>query len=404
MNQVETIQTQQTNRQNLNTAMLFLQVVGIIAVVLGHIDCGTVQLPNPINLAFPYYSWHMPFFIFISGYFFNRTEPAGKYILKKVKTHLLPALLVNAVYGIFIATIKYYNLTNYGQDITLKSLFVTPFTTGYQFFINISLWFIFALFVIEVVACILDRLVRGKGDLVYLIIFLIVAVYCCKITFYDWKTYSGEYINATLREGYLMFFFWLGVCYRRYAEKFFKKFLGLTTSVIIFGLQAYILHDTGYNITSQARNMIIDLITVPDGYWVAIVSPITATLFFLGIAYVLAPFLENNKLLATVGRNTKYILYYHQLIFILFAISFGALITAGYLDIPGFDFDALRSNNYYTTSTPWINFIIAIIAFTLPLVIGCFLKKQKWYVRAICYALLAALVIFIFYLASLAYV
>jgi len=403
MNQTNTIETQQNN-QNLNTAMLFLQVIGIIAVVLGHVDCGTVQIPNPLNLAFPYYSWHMPFFIFISGYFFNRTQPAGQYILKKVKSHLLPALLVNAVFGIFAASLKYFDLTNYGQDVTLKSLFVTPFTTGYQFYINVSLWFIFALFVIEVEACLMDRIARGKGDLIYLVITLIGALYCSKLAFYDWKLYSGEYINATLRNGYLMFFFWLGVCYRRYGEKFFKKFLNIWTSIVIFAAQAAILKNTGYNITTNVRNMIIDMISVPDGYWVSIITPITGTLFFLGIAYTLAPYLENIKLLATVGRNTKYIIYFHQLIFTLFAVSFGALITAGYLDIPNFDFVALRGNNYYTTSTPAINFIIAVIAFILPLVIGCSLKDKKWYIRTICYAILTGMVVFIFYMASLAYV
>lgn len=384
--------------------MLILQVIGIMAVVLGHIDCGPAKIPNPLTLAFPYYSWHMPFFIFISGYFFNRTDAAGSYIVKKIKTHLIPALVVNAAFGIFAMSLKYFNLTDYGQDITLRSLFVTPFTTGYQFFINISLWFIFALFVIEVIACVMDRLVKGKGDLVYLVVTLILALYCCKRAYYDWNANSGEFINATLRQGYLMFFFWLGVCYRRYGEPFFKKFLNYKISIVIFMIQATILGITGYNITTQARNMIIGLTTVPDGYWVAIVAPITATLFLLGIAYSLAPHLGNSQLLATIGRNTKYIIYYHQLIFILFAVSFGALITAGYIDIPGFDFDALRGNNYYTTSTPAINAVIAIISFVLPLIIGCFLKKQKWYVKAICYALLTALVVFIFYLASLAYV
>lgn len=384
--------------------MLILQVIGIMAVVLGHIDCGPVKIPNPLTLAFPYYSWHMPFFIFISGYFFNRTETAGKYLIKKVKTHLFPALLVNAVCGIFSMCLKYFDLTNYGQDITFKALFITPFTTGYQFFIDVSLWFIFALFIIEVIACLMDRLARGKGDLVYLVITLAGALFCAKLAYYDYESYSGEYINAALRQCYLMFFFWLGICYRRYGEDLLKKVLNYKISIVIFSLQALLLGVTGYEITTNTRNMIIDSITVPDGYWVSIVSPIVATIFFLGLAYSLAPFLCESKLLATVGRNTKYIVYFHQLIFTLFAVSLGALITAGYIDIPDFDFTKLRGNNYYTTSTPALSAVIGIISFVLPLVIGCFLKKQKWYVRIICYTALSGLVILILYLASLAYV
>ena len=75
----------------LNTAMLLMQCIGIIAVVLGHADYGGPDIPNALSLVFPYYSWHMPFFVFISGYFFNRSKPVTKYIPQKLKTHLLPA-------------------------------------------------------------------------------------------------------------------------------------------------------------------------------------------------------------------------------------------------------------------------------------------------------------------------
>lgn len=47
--------------------MMLLSFFGIIMVVLGHTG-------DPIRLAsdiFPYYSFHMALFIFISGYFYN---------------------------------------------------------------------------------------------------------------------------------------------------------------------------------------------------------------------------------------------------------------------------------------------------------------------------------------------
>ena len=403
MNQVNTIETQNTNKNNLNTAMLILQVVGIVAVVMGHIDIGGEKLPNILNLAFPYYSWHMPFFIFVSGYFFNRTQKWGGYILKKVKTHLLPALAVNAVCGLFSMTLKRLDLTDFGQDITLDALFVKPFTTGYQFFIDVSLWFIFSLFLIEVVACTMDRLVRGKGDLIYLVITLAVALYCSYRCFYDPQGTKEEFLNMGLRQGYLMFFFWLGACYKRYAEGFCKKIFNYKTSIAIFAVQAIYLGMTGYKITTNVRNMVIKSITVPDGYWVSIVAPITATIFFLGLAYQLAPYLGESKLLATIGRNTKYIVYYHQLIFTLFAVGLGALITAGYIDIPGFDFARMRASNYYTCGNLALTAVIGIIAFAVPLIIGVFLKKQKLPIKIAGYALLTGLVMLILYLSSLAY-
>ena len=109
---------QKAPKKGLNTAILILQFIGIVAVVLGHADGPGEDVPNFLTLAFPYYSWHMPFFIFISGYLFNREQTAGRYILKKVKTHLIPALIVNAICGIFAVCIKAWHIAKYGAEST----------------------------------------------------------------------------------------------------------------------------------------------------------------------------------------------------------------------------------------------------------------------------------------------
>lgn len=302
---------QKAPKKGLNTAILILQFIGIVAVVLGHADGPGEDVPNFLTLAFPYYSWHMPFFIFISGYLFNREQTAGSYILKKVKTHLIPALIVNAICGIFAVCIKAWDIAKYGADITLEALFVTPFTTGYQFFINVSLWFIFALFVIEVVACLLDRVTRGKADWIFLIVFCVVSLVCAYLPYVNHDGTRDEFLNATLRNGYLFFFFWLGVCYKKYAEKYVAKYINWKLSIGIFLVQALFLVLSDYTITTNVRNMVINTITVPNGYWTALVAPITATLFFMGIANSLAPYLQGSKTLALVGRNTRYIVYWH---------------------------------------------------------------------------------------------
>ena len=394
-------QSLQPKTQAINTAMLLMQCIGIVAVVFGHADLGGKDIPNFLNLAFPYYTWHMPFFIFISGYFFNRTAPAGGYILKKLKTHLLPALIVNAACGVFSMCIKAFELADYGRDITLRGLFVTPFTTGYQFYIDVSLWFVFALLVIEILACLMDRLVRGKGDIVYLVLTLAASVYCCHRCFYDHEGTRGEFYNAALRLGFLMFFFWLGVCYRRYAEKWVKKVLNYKTSLLIFAAQAIFLGLTEYVIRINTRNMDFSKITMPDGFWVALVSPITATLFFLGICYTLAPYLEKSKTLVAFGRNTRYVMYYHQLLFVVFSVCAGALIKLGIADIPGFSFEKMPTTAYYTGGNLALTCVVAVAALILPVLFCRWADKQKWYFTALIYSGAAGLIILLLYLSSL---
>lgn len=390
-----------SQKQPLNTTMLIMQCIGIIAVVLGHADIGGPNIPNPLTVAFPYYSWHMPFFIFISGYFFNREMKIGPYLWKKTRNHLLPALAVNAVCGLFSMGIQHWDLTNYGQDITLKSLLITPFTTGYQFYINVSLWFIFALFLIEIVACVMDRLARGKGDMIYLVLSLMVSLYCCVRVFYDHDGTRGEYRNALLRFGFLTFFFWLGVCYRRYFEGAVKKIWNAKWSAVLFILQALLLSITGYNITYNTRDMDFSTLTVPHGFGVAIVAPIIAIAFFLGIAYTLTPYLAGNQTLRLLGQNAKYVVYYHQLCFVLFSLGLAALIEQNILpSIAGFSVEQMRKTAYYTGGNVGISLLVSIASFWLPIGFGSWIKKRRWYVAVSVYSGIAALILLFLYLAS----
>ena len=343
----------------------------------------------------------MPFFIFISGYFFNRTDKIDKYILKKVKTHLLPAFIVNFACGIFSMCIKHFSLASYGQDITLKSLFITPFTTGYQFYINVSLWFVFALVVIEIIACFMDRITNKKAEVIFLAITFVTSLYCCYKPFYDHEGTRGEYYNAALRLGYLMFFFWLGVCYRSFGEKYLKRFLNYKTSIVVFAVMATWLGLSNYKIVTNVRDMKLISITVPDGFWVAVVSPIIATVFFLGIAYSLAPYLKDSKALVRVGRGTRYVMYYHQLIFVLFSIISGALIKLSVIGIEGFSFEKMSKTAYYTGGNLALTCVVSIIALILPIVLCEWIAKQKRWVSAVIYAVITGLIVLTLYLCGL---
>lgn len=400
MSKTINIKEHETTKHNLNTAMLLMQCIGIIAVVFGHADYGGDDIPNFLNLAFPYYSWHMPFFVFISGYFFNRTKPVTKYIPQKLKTHLLPALIVNFVCGIFSMALMEFNITGFGMPITLKSLFVTPFTTGYQFNIDVALWYVFALVVIEIVAVLMDRVVRGKGDLIYLLITFVGSLLCCYRAYYDFEGTRDEYFNAVLRFGFLMFFFWLGVCYKHYFENSIKRFINYKTSIVIFIVQGVFLGLTEFVININTRNMDFSKITVPDGYWVALVSPISATLFFLGICYSVAPYVKDSKLLVTFGRNTKYVMYYHQLIFVLSSVLCAIIVKLEILNISGFSFKKMWEKIYYSGGNIYITVAVSVIALVLPIVVCRFIDKKKLPVRILLYALITALIVLFLYCAG----
>ena len=81
-----------------NKKILFLQVFGIILVVIGHIGEMNTNLHRWI------YSFHMPLFMFISGYLLNYTNQRKieninlkEFFWKKIKRLLIPYFIITSL-------------------------------------------------------------------------------------------------------------------------------------------------------------------------------------------------------------------------------------------------------------------------------------------------------------------
>ena len=129
-----TINTNNVKTNNIKTDynMTFgiLSGLAIIMVVAGHLGYNILTVGD----LFPYYSFHVPLFMFISGYFYKETEethPFG-YVVKKARRLLMPYLIWNLVYGL-AAWLMRWNGFAMGEEISLRTLFLAPFMHGYQF-------------------------------------------------------------------------------------------------------------------------------------------------------------------------------------------------------------------------------------------------------------------------------
>lgn len=106
-----------------NVTFDIMKGLGIICMILGHIPVGGITQQV-------IYSFHMPMFFFISGYFFSRKNTFLEFITGKFKTILLPALFT-------IGILLLYRVLTYllnGTELVLFSHIIGP------------LWFLFALF------------------------------------------------------------------------------------------------------------------------------------------------------------------------------------------------------------------------------------------------------------------
>lgn len=121
-----------------------LKGFGILTVVAGH--CGF-----PLLLWADPYSFHMPLFFFISGFFLNLEKSYFSFIKQKINSLLIPfykyciafAFIAWILHFLGIPFLRRFQINNI---FTLNNFFIEPFIQSYQFMLIRPLWFVTTLF------------------------------------------------------------------------------------------------------------------------------------------------------------------------------------------------------------------------------------------------------------------
>jgi len=123
-----------------------LKAFAIMLVVSGHLEFSILGM-------FPPYSFQLALFFFISGMLFKDRYLTDvlTFIRHRMKSLLLPYFLyslfyMGVTYAIFKLTGKWW-----GQELTLKNFFVTPFWSGHLFDLSCPLWFVPQLFITMII-------------------------------------------------------------------------------------------------------------------------------------------------------------------------------------------------------------------------------------------------------------
>lgn len=142
--------------KNTNIEMLIFKAIGIILVVSCHLESNffnIIIIPISSNSElFPEYSFHMPLFIFASGYFYKEIYEKNIYeYFKKKSKSILNYFKCNFFYCILVFTLIKINFLNEHIDFSLKSFFIEPFLGGFQFHFNGPGWFVPFLFLTQII-------------------------------------------------------------------------------------------------------------------------------------------------------------------------------------------------------------------------------------------------------------
>ena len=277
-----------TNENKSRSVLIdVLKGIGIILVVLGHLDTGG-QLSRQII-----FSFHMPLFFFLSGVV-TKTKVADtkSYILKILKSTYLPY----AVFVIFDVFLKYF--LHHIHDI-LKLLKITlSCLCGVGFYcVNSPIWFLFSIFICKIVFCLI-----GKIKPLLIASFVASGAFVFAYCIFDWSKLAEMPIFWTV-PGW--FFFVLGYYLKNYIlnfEEYSKKLgaiLGFVFSLILYCL--LIKHSSYVSMKSLE-------IDNPYLYFINALLGIYIITFAFNYIMKLKPIAS---VLCYYGKNSIYVLVYH---------------------------------------------------------------------------------------------
>ena len=367
------------NNYNYNITFGILSALAIIMVVAGHTGYNILTVGD----LFPYYSFHVPLFMFVSGYFYKDTEEEHPlaYIIKKVRRLLVPYLIWNLVYGLIAWAVRSVGFTM-GEGISLRTLFISPFMHGYQYIYNYAAWFVPVLFVVEIVN-LLARLILRRG------LFLAEKRFTKPLTFWHrfmltewimlvgsllvgmatvWLAIGGHVWGDYKAAGRILFLFpcyQMGCFYKQKLEVH-DRLGNLPYYAIVLGIQLILnlccngLAFSAVWCTGFGNGPVIPYVTIVSGI-----------AFWLRTAKVLTPIVGANSVVRYLGRNTYAVMMHHVAVFMLIKAVFAVIASfTGFC--ADFDFEQFYSNiDYYyiVRGSEQFKLVYLTAGVTLPLVI-----------------------------------
>jgi fucose 4-O-acetylase-like acetyltransferase len=316
-----------------------LSALAIIMIVAGHAGYNILTVGD----LFPYYSFHVPLFMFISGYFYRRQEEDAPlaYLKKKARRLLLPYFIWNLFYGLLAWALRTWAGFSMGEAVTLKSLFVEPFLHGYQYIYNFAAWFVPVLFLIEVMNLCM-RLILRKIHLDYEWLMLSAALLVGMTVV--WLAIGGHVWGLYKMPGRILFLFpcfQMGQFYYSKLEKH-DTMKNVPYFILVIGMQIVLqlaFGNLGYSAvwcTGFANGVILPYVTVVSGI-----------AFWLRVAKVLTPALAGSRVVTYLGKNTYAVMMHHIMAFMLVKMVI-AVIAAHTGLCADFDFEQFCSNiDYY---------------------------------------------------------
>ncbi|MBQ3558358.1 MAG: acyltransferase family protein [Agathobacter sp.] len=350
-----------------------LSAFGIIFVVLGHIDTNVLAFDG----WFPYYSFHIQLFLFISGYFFDASsvDHVKAYVIKKIKRLLVPFYIWNFVYLSIQTVLKLIVVNgeinfNMGNSLSLYNLFLAPWIENQPMGFNAPTWFIIALFMVEMYNIFLQWIgskIKCDNEVFMLIITFLIAL----VGIYFIQHDATGFFKNCCRSMYCFFFYRLGHWYKVHGEILEK--INSTLYFAILVCVQFVLRMVYFELTAGVYACIMF-----DHIPRIIITPIVGIFFWLRIAKLLTPMLKEVKWFVYIGKNTMPIMTHHLFVlFLMQAVVCFAHCNTSISLLSGFDVASYASLVYYVYANPPLKLIYSVLCIMGPLLVVYGVEKVK---------------------------
>lgn len=273
--------------------------ISILLMITGHIIPGGIAR----NII---YSFHMPLFIIISGYFYKKRP--FKEELKKDLIHLLLPITIVIFIVTFLLNLKTLNITNSILE-TLKTITVCwshQSIITYNFFSTKELWFVYMLILTKLLFSINKKITKDNEWLLLLLIITETYLGYSIGTSKYWLPWSIDVSLACI------IFYYLG--YKIKKHNLLDKVLSNNKLLLIL-LILWMLGTSFCSIEIAVRN-----------YPYGILSYITAlcgSIVILKLSSIIEKHLkQSTKIISWCGKNSLYILSVHYIETALITYSF----------------------------------------------------------------------------------
>ncbi len=265
------------------------------------------------------YSFHMPFFFILSGYFFlTEKYTFVELINRKVKTILLPYF----VFSVMIDAIRYFCFTlalKVPPPIPPRNIFLYGEELG-------ATWFLYVLFITEIVYWTLSKIVKSDKLFAILIICLSLVsywLYKCNIHF----PYKIETIGMTL------LYFWFGKqmailnCRYSWIKNYVHNFLGGSFLLFFIGVDLAIA-----NIINPPLNIRLNIL---GSYLPSLLLVFVGTLLVIQMAFLLEKNNFGKRFFKYIGEYSIVLIGFSQIVLQLLKVVFDEIHVSGMLNIAG---------------------------------------------------------------------